>query len=313
MPTVTLQVNGFGAAYAKHNGTATPPLSRLNCIRHATTVGISHYSPSFQRTPTAVWLSAYRAVAIRCVLDFSQASLTRHQAYPQLESTEKMNLSYWIGMTFAAFAADQVLGVPRTIHASQGAGHRIQKANPKSGSLADLIGQDAAQAWHVIEAKGRQTPPSTPARTAWKAQARTIGSINGAAIATQSYCVGLLSMPCCIEFIDPLPPSGRPPMDLKVDRAKFELEYYRPFIEFLQAGARTIRRDGRSFHVRPIAYDPIDQQTLSIGLEHAYMILQRPRARFRFHVPEIDDEVFYCGTNGIVVHASDGRDRLFYK
>jgi hypothetical protein len=167
-----------------------------------------------------------------------------------------MNLAYWIGMTFTAFAADQVLSVPRTIHALQG-GHRITRANPMSRSLADLIGQDAALNWHVFEAKGRQRVPTAPDRAAWKAQARTIATVNGVAVATTSYCVGLLTNPCRIDMVDP-PPRRRQPIDLTLSPNMFRLEYYRPYIEFLRTGASTLNRQGRLFRVRPIAFDPIE-------------------------------------------------------
>ena len=178
MATIDLRVSGYGAPYAGFNGNSTPRLTRTKCIKFAQAVGISHYSTSFGRTPTALAMATYRAMPIRCVLDFGGAALVPYGQYSQLESTEKINLSYWIGMTFTAFAADQVLSVPRTIHALQG-GHRIARANPKSKSLADLIGQDAALNWHIFEAKGRQTVPSAPDRAAWKAQATWVSASSG--------------------------------------------------------------------------------------------------------------------------------------
>lgn len=302
MPTIDLQVSNFTNPYTGLNGSTNPKLTRLKCIKFAKTVGISHFTRAFSRTQTALSLAAYRAMAIRCVLDFGQATLVPHAQYRRLESTEKVNLSYWIGMTFTAFAADHILGVPRTIHALQG-NQTIRRANPKSKSLADLIGQDAGAGWHVLEAKGRQTAPSAQDRIDWKDQSQTILSINGAAVSTRSYCVGLLKNPCRIELEDPPSNPPRRPVNLTISLGAFGYEYYRPYIDFLQQGSSVITRQNRKFRVKPIMFDPISQEYIYTGLESIYYTLEEDSADFRFKVGAIDEPDFYCGSDGIVVAA----------
>lgn len=304
MPTLQLDVRGFKNAYLQLNGMRLSNISRLKCIKFATTVGNSHFSRAFGKSQAALALAAYRATAVRCVIDFSHASLRPIHQYTRLESTEKMNLSYWIGMTFAAIAADEVLGVPRTIHAFH-MGRRIRRANPNSKSLADLVGQDASNAWHVFEAKGRQTSPSQQNMIDWKKQATTVHSVNNTRVATGSYCVGIIANPFRVELIDP-PPRGSSPVDLTVKPDDLGRGYYQAYIEFLQADPRKMRRDNRAFIVRPIAYDPVEGEFIYVGLEDRYFFLSDSQTQFTFSVDEYEDKSLYVGTDGVAIATSPG-------
>lgn len=303
MPTLDIAVSNFKGAYATLNGIYSPNVSRLKCLKFATTVGTSHFSRAFGRTPTAVALAAYRAKAVECVIDFNNPSLRPLPEYSQLDPSEKTNLSYWIGMTFAAITADHVLDIPRTIHAYH-LGRRIRKVKPKSPSLADLAGQDSVNDWHVFEAKGRQNAPSNASRNDWKAQARTVRSIDNSAVATRSYCVGLIANPFRVELVDP-PPRRDEGVDVKLDPDDHGRGYYRPYIEFVRADPRKVLRDDRVFLVRPILYDPIKNGYVYLGLEDRYFFLDETTP-FEFKVTEYEDESMYAGTDGVVVIISSG-------
>ena len=244
MATIDISVSKF--SNTSLNGSRTIQLSRQKCIKFAIGVGTSHYSASFRKTKTAVALASYRAMAVRCVFDFGSKGkpLEPYRDYRRLEATEKVNLSYWIGMTMAGVAVDEVLGVTKTTHASH-MGRKITHSNPKTKSLADLVGFENKR-YHIIEAKGRQTKPSTILRNAWKTQAQTISKVNGVAVSTNSYSVGLIDSPVVIELEDP-PANDPNGMDLKMSPESFGVGYYEPYIDFLRIG-ETFQVNVRNVH-----------------------------------------------------------------
>ena len=293
MATLGIRARRFRNPFNTRNGPHQPNISRLKCIKYAQVVGNAHYSRAFNHSATATALASYRAMAVRCALDFTGTAVQRSNGYTSLESTEKMNLSYWIGMTFSAIAADVVLGVRRTFHA--GIHPRVGRVNPASRSLADLIGQDVQNRWHVIEGKGRQTNPNAADRRAWKAQARTIRSVNGTLVSTRSYCIGFIDIPCAVEITDP-PADKHRGHDIKIDRTK----YYSGLIEILRKGhSQVVRREDRTFRVTLMAFDPIDKEYIFMGLEEIFV----GGDSFEF-VKEIDTDGIYIGTDGIAIMSS---------
>lgn len=303
MPHLDITASHFRLGYSHVNGVHTPNVSRKKCVKCAQVVGNAHFSRAYGRTATALALAAYRAIAVRCVLDFSQQQVRRVNEYVALESSEKINLSYWIGMTFAAIAADELLGVSRLTHALRQNG--LVKANKKSKSLADLVGKDAQGNWHVIEAKGRQTAPSPADQRHWKQQARTVRSINGTAVSTRSYCVGLIDDPCQVMMVDP-PARRRDPLDLSIDPDEFGNGYYEPFRRFLKGDVRIVKRGKRTFVLRVITFDPIDHDYIYVGLEEHLLSKMRSSRQLTSRVKEFEDEGLYVGTDGVAIASSSG-------
>ncbi len=273
-------------------------MTKAKCLKHAISVGNSHFSRAFGRTACALELAAYRAAALRCVFDFGSGPLSVRPDYAQLEATEKMNLSFWVGMTFASIAAEQILRVPRLIHATRQ--HGIIKANKKSRSLADLVGTDSAGDWHVIEAKGRKTFPSVADLRDWKAQSRTIRSINGANVSTRSVCIGRIASPVTVHLIDP--PSDEGNVNLQFSSQELSRYYYQPYMEFLSKGAFPFPLQANAVVLaRQIAADPIDGSPILVGLrsEHHGAIASREPAPIYVEALEGDD--YYVGSDGVVV------------
>lgn len=296
MPILDLDASNFPPSHNALNTKHAIQLSKLKAIKFAQTVGNAHYSPAYGRTQTALSLAAYRAMAVRCVLRFNQPTLQRLVPYKELEGTEKVNLSYWIGMTIAAVAADDLLGVPRLTHASKHSG--ILKVNPKSRRLADLVGQDGPGGWHVIEAKGRQDATQPADEADYKAQATTVKTINGVAPTTTSFSVAFIRKTISAKVVDP--PSAGGGVDLRIDPAEFTDLYYQPFREFIGRARPNFRHGNRAFVVRPISYDPIDRVYVYVGLEERF--LQDSSGT----VQAIDDPSVYVGRDGVAVVTSNG-------
>ncbi|MDB5348396.1 MAG: hypothetical protein JWP89_6773 [Schlesneria sp.] len=302
MPTLRIETRDFDVPYDHLNGVTNPTVSRRKCLKFAMTVGLSSLSPTFGRTRVGLTLAAYRAAAVRCAIEFGHAQLTRVPRFRRLDGTEQGNIAYWIGMTFVGIAADKVLGVSKLIHATQA--HGVVKANPISRSLADLVGQDTNQAWHVLEAKGRQISPSAQKLLDWKTQAGTIIGVNGAGVATNSYCVGFLQNPCSVELVDP--PPSTPSVRLVIPPEEFGQLYYQPFLDFIGVADTWVIRGGRSVLLRVIGVDPIDNDYIYVGLDEKIVDAARKTGRFPQRLPEFEDKDLYIATDGIAVMTSPG-------
>ncbi|MEX1026681.1 MAG: hypothetical protein WD049_01550 [Candidatus Paceibacterota bacterium] len=252
---------------------------------------------------TALSLASYRAMAIKCVIDFTKPDLSVVPHYSHLESTEKMNLSYWIGMAITAIAADEVLGVSRTFHASNG-GQKLTKANQRSRSLADLCGQDTNNTWHIFEAKGRQTKPTPSAMNDWKAQASTVTHVNGSAIGTGSVGVARILKKMTFELLDPPSRPGKNG-DIAINVADARGKYYQPFVDFLAGDATGIQRGGRSFLMRAMMFDPVDRDYIWYGLEDKAYEMHKSKWARDVRVEELEDESLYVGSDGVAVLTSN--------
>lgn len=296
MPTLEVTASDFDPPYAALNAAHTIQVSKRKALKFATTVGTALYTTAFGRTQTAVALAAYRAQAVRCVIDFTRPKLTKYKAYKELDGTEKSSLSYWIGMTVAGIVADELLKVPRLAHASKHKG--VIKVDPTSMSLADLVGQDAPGAWHVIEAKGRQTATQPPDEKKYKDQAETIGSVGGIPVTTTSYSVAFLRRTITAKLVDPPPKPGS--IDLQMNPDDLGAGYYKPYIDFLGQGLFKVARGQRTFLVRPVSYDPIDHEYVYVGLEDRFYF-----GEVNETVAPIDDPQMYVGSDGVVIITSD--------
>lgn len=299
MPIVNASISDFTGAYAHLNGNTTVQLSRRKCLKFATTVGLSNLRPAHPNGVVALALASYRAMAVKCCLDFSGHNVAVHGDFRSLETSEKANINYWIGMTGAAVAADSYLQVSRLVHATQFNGAAIQRANTTSKSLADLIGVDLNGGYHVIEAKGRGRGPTANERNAWKTQAQTIGMIGGAQPVTRSYCVAVINSQFRIDWNDPPePPSWT--LNLSSNEDAFDEGYYGPFRTFLDSDtSQKVERDGRDLLVRVIAFDPQEHEYVYLGLLSSF--LQTASSRQLAEIQELDAEDTYVGRDGVAV------------
>jgi len=300
MPKIEVNINSFGGIYSSLNGTKELNLSHRKCLKFATTVGLSSLRLAYSNSVVALAMAAYRAMAVKCCLDFSGSRVTVHADYLDLEASEKANISYWIGMTSAAVLADTYLNVPRLIHATQFRGTRFKRANPASRSLADLLGRDANGGYHVIEAKGRRRVPTPNNRNDWKIQAQTIGMIDGAPPVTRSYCIALIDVMPHIEWNDPPePPSSQ--VNLFGKKDSFGAGYYKPFHEFLDSAVtHEINRGGRDLLVRAIGLDPQEEEYVFMGLDRSIVKPRTPREDYAAF-EEIDSGDIYVGSDGVAI------------
>lgn len=103
--------------------------------------------------------------------------LIRSDVYDGLDPTEKGATSYLLGLVMAKLMSQIYLGVPWLMHLDV---YRDRVEARLSGrSRPDLIGQNVANEWVVVEAKGRTGPRDAGALAQAKNQAGEIVSIGG--------------------------------------------------------------------------------------------------------------------------------------
>jgi hypothetical protein len=298
-----VKCTSFSAPYAGLNATHTLTVSKRRLLKHAVSIGQPLVRPGAATSKQAVLLASYKAVAIKCAIDFSSSSLSPDAHYFKMEQSEKANISYWTGMTLASLVADDILGVPRLIHAASASGIQIARANPASKSLADLVGQDRGNGWHVVEAKARQNRPSLTTGNKWKDQAKTIKTINGQIPGTASYAFTHVFKPYSVELVDPASSGETPGAELIIDPSRLLQIYYAAFVEFLSERTRTIERGGRELVVRCCAVDADDGQFIFIGLARETM-RSLSKLREPGHQRAGDFGDCYIGADGIAIVTS---------
>jgi hypothetical protein len=298
MPDLEIRVGGFIGAFAKLNRTRTVGVSKNRLRKFAITVGLPVHAVAAPSARHAMMFAAYKAQAIKCAVDFSKPTLGHHKEYTHLDPSEKANLSYWTGMTLAALTAEEVLGVPRLIHAAAFGRARLVNANVNSRSLADLIGADAVGHWHVVEAKARQSLPSDAVRDRWKGQATTIATVDGTTPATASYAFTWVDPTYRVELIDP-PGGSASGVELTLQPNAVLRGYYGPLLETL-GDVRPRDAAGLDVVAAVVAFDAVDREDVLVGMTAS--ALERVRAgELPPPTQAREFENGYVGSDGIVV------------
>ena len=156
MPKLDVDISKFRSPYNLINGFHSVPVSRLSCMKHAVSFGAQFGFGVYQDPIPAFAFAIYKMLSVVTAVDFNNYALRRTPVFKDLDSTEKANISFWIGMTFCSLLADKFLNIPRLIHAASY--KKLGLLTVKSGrSLADFIGQDISNNWHHFTSSSAST------------------------------------------------------------------------------------------------------------------------------------------------------------
>ena len=305
LPILNIKVSDFLDPYDPLNARTQLDITKEQALHAAITVGTPLLRKSTANGRHALAMATYRYAAINASIDFSTTNLSCFDAYGKLDPSEKVNLSYWIGMVFCTLLAKELLGVVQLINAACFTQQSVILTNPMSKSLADLIGRDSNKQWHILEAKGSQIRPSQPKRLEWTKQAKTIRLIGTQAPLTRSYSIALIKQILSAELVDPEGEKGTCDivfLPSSEDLALLEA-YYGPLREVLEQSSFQISRDGLSFILTRIAFDVIEQRHVFIGMEsNCYNRILEDKLPGDILPVKGDD--FYLGADGIIVLTS---------
>lgn len=166
-------------------------ITTLDLIRASMTVGypitsstlwdnLSIYLYRFLRLPGLFWL-----------FTTDNGDLKIREFVYQLTQSDKIFLSYDLGMILTKVAAEKEMYIPWLRHADELITNKVASLG-KTKKRGDLIGKDNFNDWHVIEAKGRLTNPSRKEIVKAKTQSQNIKTINGTSPKTTSAAINYL-------------------------------------------------------------------------------------------------------------------------
>jgi hypothetical protein len=303
MPTLSVACSSFPSAYTGAQGQQSVPVTEEQLLKYAWMIGQTRIRHAVPTDEHAVFLSFYKALAVKCAVDFTSGSIGRPPQYQAMDPSEKSNISAWTGMTFASLVADVCLGVPQLSYAEalrrQG---RIVRGDPTSRSLADLAGVDHRGDWHVVEAKARQMSISGTDRTKWERQAQTIGFIDGRAPLTRSYCVTNVGNTYAVSITDP-EGDDVDPVDLEVGPTTLVRAYYGPLTRWLSRQGSEVSYEGVPLIVGPGAFDAVANNYVFLGMRPEVYRLAQDELK-----PDALDSIrlrsAFVGSDGIAVITS---------
>jgi hypothetical protein len=262
MSKIKVTVSNFAGKYSKLNRKSELEISRIHLIHYVMSTGMPLFkSWDMSSSIKAKVLAFYKALAICYALDFNDIYLKKNPSY----------LSVWIGVAGTAMVADLVLGVSRLYHASEFKKYGLIKlSNPGTCRLADFVGDDKDNDWHVFESKARQTSVSDEERDKWKSQAQTIGTVHFLRPKTASYCFTRIhDRFCSIDLVDP-PLNERDTNDFD-DQDKFSsiLRYYQTLLDILEGSNLNVQFNGDYIRFTLAGFDPVTENYIYIGLHES--------------------------------------------
>jgi hypothetical protein len=169
-------------------------------------------------------------------------AFVRSQLCIDLDRSEKVGVSYSLGMAMTRLFTALRLQVPFLLHVDR-YGHRYD-VRYVSRRRPDLIGLGPT-GWLVAEAKGRSNRMEAALRGKLQAQKRSIKSVAGGS--------PVLALACVAHFdegrlqLSAFDPTAVEPESLsydEIDADRFVLCYYEPFLLALDANDQSIRDDG---------------------------------------------------------------------
>lgn len=303
-PYLKVAASGFHMTFARKNGIHLLQVSKHRCLHAAVTIGLQQFHAAAPASAHAVALALYKALAMKCAVDFTQANLMRPSEYEAMDPSEKGNISFWVGMTFSGIIASDILQVSRLLHAAAFYRAGLVRVNPGSRRLADFVGQDANDDWHVIESKARQQNPSARLRDNWKEQATTISFVDGCSPVTHSYVLAKIDQTYTAEIVDPEPDDETQHTKIEFEEGAVLQVYYGSLLSWLKEQGKPVEWGQQKLILALAGYDSVEGKAVYLGLtEDTYRagisgkILKTGEA--------VETEDMYVGADGVVVVTSN--------
>ena len=271
MMTVKVKGCGFGPGRHHLNGDSDITTTWDELLHAAITVGRRSWHDVLTHGRYSFFEICYRAAMLLANLRQSQGQLRKSDAYRYLDPSEKAAASYFIGLTLASLMARKRLGIHWLMHLD--VYHDSLQPGLSASGRPDLVGLDAQDEWHVVEAKGRSN--GLDSKVVRKAKRADTEAANGTWASADS--------PCCLGRAllswEPLPYAWRTRLvktqdaaDLDLTENQFLRDYYDPFVALIdqkrRLGAGQFDIGAQSETVNGVDYRVMELSDvdLSIGL-----------------------------------------------
>jgi hypothetical protein len=300
-----VKFSGFNRNQRELSGTREITITLEELIHASVTVGAPTLQAAIPNSRQALAFAFHKMFAMATIVEFDETGrISNSDTYYKLDQSEKVVLSYYMGMAMAKIIADRFLQVRWPVHArAMKDADRLTISPRRSRSLPDLIGQDSAGEWHVIEAKGYQKDPGKTKRSQWKKQAKKVRSIDTIPPVTKSYCLTLQQPRYSVYLVDP---SGisRSAIDISIDPLALQKFYYAPYIDMFSEGRDIDVPDRQEILSMPMGFDFKNNKLYSIGI--LKRVLEQVIRNQPVEIPEIrvqNENGTYIGSDGIVIQS----------
>jgi hypothetical protein len=250
--------------------------------------------------------AVYRAHIIRANLQrISSGDLIQSDAFKALDPSEKGAISYFLGISIAKLFAERLLDVPWLMHLDVYK-KLLRPTLTKGRAKPDLVGENSAGEWIVIEAKGRTHGIEKGLMTKAKKQAKKLRKVKSTSVSLKvalaaHFEAGSLS----VDWRDP-EETDEEPHDLGLSHDVFIRDYYEPFLSILASGEPS-RRETEQDKFRAVSLFDGD---ITIGLSEQvinYLESQQYRQIFEYslqHEPRTIENIS-TGRDGVFVELAE--------
>jgi len=236
MMTVKVKGCGFGPAQHHMNGDSDIATTWDELLHAAITVGRRSWHDVLAHGRYSVFEICYRTAMLLANLQQFQGQLRKSDAYRYLDPSEKAAASYFIGLTLASLMARKRLGIHWLMHLD--VYHDSLQPSLSAAGRPDLVGLDAQDEWHVIEAKGRSNGLDPKLVPKAKEQTRKLETVGGRAPILRVASVAHFSRgTLALRVADPVgQDQGAVALDLTENQ--FLRDYYDPFVALIDQKRR---------------------------------------------------------------------------
>ena len=236
MMNVKLAGRGFGPGRHHMNSDRDIATTWNELLHAAITVGRRSWNDVLAHGRYSVFEICYRAAMLLANLRQSQGQLRKSDAYRYLDPSEKAAASCFIGLTLASLMARKRLGIHWLMHLD--VFHASLQPSLLPSGRPDLVGLDARDEWHVIEAKGRSNGLDAKVVPKAKEQTRKVLTVGGRAPILRVASVAHFSRgTLALRVEDPV---GRDTdaVDWDLTESQFLRDYYDPFVALIDQKRR---------------------------------------------------------------------------
>ena len=271
MPIINFEALHFPYKYGLGNTVHTLNCTWSDILLAAVTVGRKNWE---WVTKNGVLSEREMSFRINMILAFlkenSRSQIVRTQNFITLDPSEKVAISYFLGLVGTKLMAEKVFNVPWLMHldvytrfATGSDRVFIEKWKEHCNIRPDLIGLDTNGDWVVVEAKGRTNNMSHINLAKAKSQTENIRKINGQdpilRFANSTYFsqnIWHFSLLDPEEFHESAP-------DIEITQGQFLRDYYATIFHFLQhKESEKIKYNNHFFTVRTLK-----GTTVKVGIE----------------------------------------------
>lgn len=314
MPNLNYTANGFPSDLGPLlRGSHSMDVRWPGLVWAAATVGRKSWDKVIQHGYHSRLEIIYRSAILRANLEGSaqsaQNELTKTDAYKSLDPSEKSAISYFLGLSFAKWAAQELLETPWLIHLDR---LPVDRVSLIGNRRPDLVGMDDQGRWSVFEAKGRTNGLNKRLIQNAKIQTQMFRKIDGNDPRIRVASIVYFSDDMLKLYLeDPEPNESHPDaVDLKIlgGKEQFLNHYYQPFLSLIENNHPSSEEvAGRMIDV--VSFVEVD---LAVGLDSqvrsvltseahfSHLLLGHYEDIFRAH-SENNDTASFLGLDGVFI------------